>query len=239
MLAARSSRIAVLALGALCALPLASCDKKGSRGQSELANWIDSPTKGTKDGSVIKIPGLGVKLELPETLYVFKNCGEASHTPDGFNRDWIPVMVCNSSGEETFSGGEGEEGDDPFAEEEAADDSGAEAVDLTFYVTKKTRPIDERAVTWFEGQFKQAGLSVSDISYQHEYHKKAGIYAKLHVVDGSSGEPEREIIQFMFPREDVVFIARMEYPFGETRSVDADWQALLWYFDFTATAEEG
>mgnify|MGYP006921739875 CR=1 FL=1 len=40
------------------------------------------------------------------------------------------------------------------------------------------------------------------------------------------GEPTREIVQFMFPREDVVFIARMEYPFGETRSVDADWQAM-------------
>jgi hypothetical protein len=35
-----------------------------------------------------------------------------------------------------------------------------------------------------------------------------------------------------------VFIAKMEYPFGETRSVDADWQAILWYFDFVAAAEE-
>jgi hypothetical protein len=232
MLAARSSRIAVLALGALCALPLASCDKKGGRGQSELADWIDSPTKGTKDGNVIKIPALGVKLELPETLYVFKSCGEASHSPDSFNREWIPVIVCNSSSDEVFGEGDGDE----FADEDAAD-SGAEPIELTFYVTKKSRPLDERAVTWFEGQFKQAGLSVSDISYQHEYHKKAGIYAKLYVMDG--GEPSREIIQFMFPRQDVVFIARMEYPFGETRSVDADWQALLWYFDFTAAVEEG
>lgn len=234
MLAARSSRIGVIALGALCALPLAGCKNKGKRGQSELANWIDSPTKGTKDGNAIKIPGLGVKMEMPETLYVFKNCGEASHTPDSFNREWIPVVVCNSSGGDTFGDDEGEE--DEFAAEDAADE-GAEPIDLTFYVTKKTRPIDERAVTWFEGQFKQAGLEVADISYQHEYHKKAGIYAKLRVMDGA--EPTREIVQFMFPRQDVVFIARMEYPFGETRSVDADWQALLWYFDFTAAAEEG
>jgi hypothetical protein len=234
MLATRSSRIGVIALGVLCALPLVGCDKKGKRGQSELANWIDSPTKGSTDGNFIKVPGLGVKMELPETLYVFKSCGEASHTPDSSQPDWIPVIVCNSAGgnEDVFGGGE----EDEFAAEDAAE-SGAEPIELAFYVTKKTRPIDERAVTWFEGQFKQAGLDVNDISYQHEYHKKAGIYAKLRVLDG--GEPTREIVQFMFPREDVVFIARMEYPFGETRSVDADWQALLWYFDFAAVAEEG
>jgi hypothetical protein len=241
MLAARSYRLGALALGVLCALPLAGCKNKGSRGQSELANWIDSPTKGTKDGKTIKIAQLGVKFEIPETLYVFKNCGEASHTPDGsINREWIPVMVCNSSDEDVFGGGgedeEDEGGGDMFAEEDAAD-AGAEPIELTFYVTKKTRPIDERAVTWFEGQFKQAGLTVSDISYQHEYHKKAGIYAKLHV--GDEGEPEREIIQFMFPREDVVFIARMEYPFGERRSVDKDWEYIMWNFDFTAAAEAG
>jgi len=235
MLAARSSRLGVLALGVLCALPVAGCKNGGKRGQSELSNWIDSPTKGSKDGNVITIPGLGVKFERPETLYVFKNCGEASHTPDGsISRDWIPVVTCNSSDDDVFGGGEGEE-EDEFAAEDAAD-SGAEPIELTFYVTKKTRPLDERAVTWFEGQFKQAGLGVADISYQHEYHKKAGIYAKLHVMDG--GEPSREIIQFMFPRQDVVFIARMEYPFGETRSVDADWQAILWYFDFTSAEEE-
>jgi hypothetical protein len=232
MLAARSSRMVALALGVLCALPLAGCDKKGSRGQSELANWIDEPTKGNKDGNKLKIPGLGVEFEEPETLYVFKSCGEASHTPDSFNREWIPVITCNSGDE---GGGGGGELEDEFADDDAAAD-GAEPLELTFYVTKKTRPIDERAVTWFEGQFRQAGLDVGDISYQHEYHKKAGIYAKLHVMDG--GEPTREIQQFMFPREDVVFIARMEYPFGETRSVDSDWQAILWYFDFAAVAEE-
>jgi hypothetical protein len=237
MLAARSHRLAVIALGVLCALPLAGsgCGGKGKRGQSELANWIDNPTNGTKDGNIIKIAQLGVKFEVPETLYVFKSCGEASHTPDGsINREWIPVLVCNSGGDDDVFGGE--EGGDEFAADDAAE-AGAEPIDITFYVTKKTRPIDERAVTWFEAQFKQAGLSVSDISYQHEYHKKAGIYAKLHVVDG--GEPEREIIQFMFPREDVVFIARMEYPFGETRSVDQDWQYIMWNFDFAAPAAEG
>ena len=38
----------------------------------------------------------------------------------------------------------------------------------------------------------------------------------------------------MFPREDVVFIAKMDYPFGETRSVDQDWQYIMWNFDFEA-----
>lgn len=234
MLATRSFRTGALALGVLCALPLASCSKKATRGQSALAKWIDSPTNGTKDGKVIKIAQLGVKLEIPETLYVFRSCGEASHTPDSINREWIPVMVCNSSGDDTFGGGD-DENDDPFADDEAAD-AGAEPIELTFYVTKKSRPIDERAVTWFEGKFKEAGLDVADISYQHEYHKKAGIYSKLHVMNGD--EPEREIVQFMFPREDVVFIARMEYPFGETRSVDADWQYLMWNFDFMAPATD-
>lgn len=234
MLAARTSALGVLALGALCVLPLA-CKKTGSRrGQSEMAKWIDEPSSGSRTGKTIKFAQLEVKFEVPDTLYVFKNCGEASHTRDGSN-DWVPIITCGSSGEDVFD--EDNEDYDEFAADDAASD-GAEPIDLTFYVTKKTRPIDERAVTWFEGQFKQAGLDVSDISYQHEYHKKAGIYAKLHIIDGSTGEPEREIIQFMFPREDVVFIAKMEYPFGETRSVEQDWQYIMWNFDFEKPTEE-
>ncbi|MCH9688387.1 MAG: hypothetical protein K0V04_43550 [Deltaproteobacteria bacterium] len=225
------SRVGALALCALCALSL-GCKKTGPRGQSALAQWVDSPSSGSKDGDTIKIPPLQVTFEIPETLYVFKTCGEASHSPDGSNK-WIPVLTCGSTGEDVFDSEDEEES--YFADDEATE-AGAEPIDLTIYVTKKTRPIDERAVTWFEGQFKQAGLDIDEISYQHDYHKKAGIYAKLHIVDGGTGEPTREIIQFMFPREDVVFIARMEYPFGETRSVDADWQYVLWNFDFTAPA---
>ncbi|MCA9704384.1 MAG: hypothetical protein KDK70_00885 [Myxococcales bacterium] len=214
-------------------LPIA-CTKGGGRGKaSSMAKWIDEPSSGSRSGNVIKFPQLQVKFEIPETLYVFRNCGEASHTRDGSN-DWIPIVTCGSTGDDVFEEEGGEE--DYFASEEASA-AGAEPIDLTFYVTKKTRPIDERAVSWFEGQFKQAGLDVSDISYQHEYHKKAGIYAKLHVVDGN-GEPEREIVQFMFPRDDVVFIAKMEYPFGETRSVEQDWQYLMWNFDFEQPAAE-
>ncbi len=228
----RRFRLGALALGVLCAFPLA-CGKNGGggRGQSEMANWFDEPSSGSTKGNMITFSQLGVKFEIPDTLYVFKNCGEASHTRDGAN-NWIPIVTCGSTGEDVFDGGEEEE--DYFADDEAAE-AGAESIDLTFYITKKTRPIDERAVTWFEGQFKQAGLAVHEISYQHEYHKKAGIYAKLHITDGD-GQPEREIVQFMFPREDVVFIAKMEYPFGETRSVDQDWQYIMWNFDFAAPA---
>ncbi len=226
-----ATRLGALALCAFGAVSI-SCKKTGPRGESDLAKWVDSPSSGSKDGAIIKIPPLQVKFEVPETLYVFKTCGEASHSPDGANK-WIPVVTCDSTVEDVFDSEDEEE--DYFADDEAAE-AGAEPINLTVYVTKKTRPIDERAVTWFEGQFQQAGLSVDEVSYQNEYHKKAGIYAKLYIVDGSTGEPEREIVQFMFPREDVVFIARMEYPFGETRSVEADWQYILWNFDFTAPA---
>ena len=60
----------------------------------------------------------------------------------------------------------------------------------------------------------------------------SGIYAKLHVVEQGETAPTREIIRFMFPRKDVVFIAQMEYPFGETRSIDQDWKYILWNFEF-------
>ena len=130
----------------------------------------------------------------------------------------------------------GEEEDDFFESDDSYDeydDSSAEEIDLTFFVTHKTRPMDERTVTWFENQYKQQGLDVEEISYQHDYNKKEGIYFKLHIMDRETNTPTREIIQFMFPKGDVIFIARMEYPFGESRSVDTDWNKLLWGFDLT------
>ncbi len=184
--------------------------------------WINSPTSGTKTDAGIAFAQLGVDFEFPETLYVFKNCGEASHSPN--ENQWVGVISCSSEGSVS------EDDEDPFAEDEYAED-GAEPIDLTFYVAKKGRPLDERAVTWFESQYVQAGLDVDEISYQGDLQKKSGIYAKLHVMDDSTGTPTREIIQFMFPKDDVVFIAKMEYPFGETRSVDADWKYLLWNFN--------
>jgi hypothetical protein len=205
------------------------CEKK-DRDKSSASAWIDSPSNGAKNGNTITIPQLGVKFEIPDTLYVFKSCGEAAHTPDG-DHGWVPVLTCRSTNAEAFSGGEGES-EDEFASEDAEEASGVEEISVTFYVTQKTRPLDERAVSWFENQFKQAGLDVDEISYQHEFQKKAGIYAKLRVGDSESTAPSREIVQFMFPRQDVVFIARMEYPFGEKRSVDQDWKYILWNFEF-------
>lgn len=232
-----SFTVGLCAVGALCAVSMGGCKKGKNRKQSELARWVDSPTTGSKQGKKIVIPDLGVNFEIPDTLYVYKDCGEANHAPEGSD-GWIPVITCRSSagGEfEGFGAGEEEE-EDPFAEEEIADASGAELINLTVYVTKKDRPLDERAVTWFENQYKQAGFDVDEISYQSDYQKKEGIYTRLHVVDDETGTPEREIVQFFFPRGDVVFIAKTEYPFGDTRAIDKDWQYILWNFDFGAAA---
>jgi hypothetical protein len=220
------------ARGLVCALLLVSatgCPKK-ARDKSDAAAWIDNPSAGKKDGNVITIPTLGVKFEVPDTLYVFKSCGEAAHTPEG-DHGWIPVVTCRSTSGDEFGGGD-EDGGDELADDDAEEATGVEEIAVTFYVTRKTRPLDERAVSWFENQFKQAGMGVDEITYQHEFQKKSGIYAKLHVLDGDGGAPQREIVQFMFPRQDVVFIARMEYPFGEKRSVDQDWKYILWNFEF-------
>jgi hypothetical protein len=234
------SRFAVFVLGTLCATGLTAC-KNGAKGRSSLAEWVDEPTTAQKEGNILKFPDLQVQFEVPETLYVYRDCGEASHTPDASTK-WIPVITCRSGGSADYQFGEGggdeEEEEDPFAEEEAEEASGAESIDLTVFVTHKTRPIDERSVTWFENKYKQAGLAIQELSFQSEYQKKEGIYAKLHVVEGEGGTPTREIVQFMFPRYDVVFIARMEYPFGETRSVEKDWQYILWNFDWIKASEE-
>ncbi len=219
-----------LLLGLATAVSLPGCKREG-RDKSTASEWIDHPSSGTKSGNTITIAPLGVKFQVPETLYVYKSCGEAAHSPEG-DHGWIPVITCRSTNADAFGGGGDEEGsEDPFASEDAEEASGVDEIAITFYVTHKTRPLDERSVTWFESQYKQAGLVVDEISYQHDFQKKSGIYAKLHVGDEGSGAPHTEIVQFMFPRNDVVFIARMEYPFGEKRSVDQDWKYILWNFE--------
>ncbi len=191
---------------------LVACGPK--KNDAAIGRWLDEPAPGSTQDNVIEVHGLGLKLEIPDTLYVFKECEEAEHHA---NKDgWIPVLACHTRGAAPS--------EDPYFDEP----SDPEALTLTVYATKKTRPLDERAVAWFENQYKQAGLSASEVSYQHDYQKKPGIYAKLHVMNADTNTPEREIIQFMFVRHDVVFIARMDYPFGETRSVDADWRYILW-----------
>jgi len=216
-----------LFLGAVTvAVPL-GC-KNNKRNESPAAAWLHSPKAGVSHDSIVEFPDLGVKFETPDTLYVFKDCGEAGHSPEGEHK-WVPVVICRSG-----QGGSGsdEDEEDPYAASELEEESGVESIALTIYATEKSRPLDERAVSWFENQYKQAGLIVDEISFQHSYQKKSGIYAKLHVVEEGAPAPSREIVQFMFPRGDAVFIARMEYPFGETRSVEQDWKYILWNFDF-------
>ena len=220
-----SSRIASLALAAAVAAPLAlatgACGKKGSH--ESATGWLDNPTEATKIGDTkLYWEPLGLLFETPDTLYVFKECGELGHKAEGEN-GWIPILACSSV-------------TDPDASE--FDEGQPEQISIKFYATKKTRPLDERTVTWFENQYKQAGFRVDDISYQHSFQNKAGIYAKLQVVDKSSGLPTREILQFMFPRRDVVFIARVEYPFGDSRSIETDWKYILWNFELDPTPED-
>ena len=235
MATTKLSRIGVIALGVASAMSAAACNKEGG-GKSPAAAWVDSPTPGSKAENKIQFSQLGVSFEIPDTLYVFKNCGEASHSPEG-SQKWVPVITCRSGAADIDPADALEEDgsweDDTYDE---FDESQAEPIDLTFYVTHKSRPLDERAVTWFESQYKQAGLDVSEISYQGDYNKKKGIYAKLHVMDDDTGAPKREIVQFMFPENGVVFIAKMEYPYGESRSVDQDWQYILWNFDLNVAA---
>ena len=158
------SKLALVLLGTLGVVGFTAC-KNGGKGKSSLAEWVDEPSTAQKSGNTFKFPDLQVQFELPETLYVFKDCGEASHTPDGATK-WVPVITCRSGGSAEYEFGQGseEEEEDPFAEEEAEEASGAESIDLTVFVTHKTRPIDERSVTWFENKYKQAGLDIQELT---------------------------------------------------------------------------
>jgi len=218
-----------------CVLASAGC-KGGRGGKSELAHWVDEPSNGTTAGNTIKIPELGVVFTVPDTRYVFRSCSEASHTPQGSER-WVPVITCTSTAGSVFGSGEGAEegGGDSLGSEEDTASSGQEIINTTIFATHKSRPLDERSVSWMENQYQQAGLKVEELSYQADFQKKSGIYAKLHVMDG--GTPTREILQFMFPREDIVFIARTEYPFGDSRAIEQDWSYIVWNFDYYVPAE--
>ncbi|HFE45314.1 MAG TPA: hypothetical protein ENJ18_07435 [Nannocystis exedens] len=208
------------------ALVFSGCgDKGGYKGGKKSAayEWLESPKSGSKDGNFLKIPTLGAQLEIPETLYVFKECSETSHSPEGDNQ-WVPIFRC-----ETVGGSSDSDSDDEFAEPSSNDN---EDLAMTFYLTKKTRPLDERSVAYFENDLRGKGYSVDEVAFNDSYHDKKGIYFKYQEVN-SDGDAIREIVEFMFPFKDVVFIAHMDYPFGETRSVNADWSAIMWYFKFT------
>jgi hypothetical protein len=209
-----------LVLSAAVALPMAGCgDKSGYRGgkKSKARQWLDDPSSGEKSESFIKFPQLDLTFEIPDTLYVFKNCDEVGHSPEGEEK-WVPILSCASAGATA----------DPDGVGDAASDS--DAIALTFYLAPKGRPIDERAVAYYNNAYKEAGLKVEELAFNDDYFYKTGIYAKLQVMDESGTNAIREIQQFMWPVQDVVFIARMEYPYGDSRAIQQDWKAIMPYF---------
>lgn len=227
----RFSRFA-LATFLTCAMGAAACAGGGGGGggkKSTRARWVDKPQQGSTKGKITKIPGLGLTFEQPEVLYVYKECGEAAHSPESSDNDWVPVIRCNS-----VFGESGEEEDSWDSEDDGLGEE--ESVALTIYVAHKDAIINERAVETFRAKFQNAGFKVDEITYHEEYMakpKRRGIEAKIQIIDTSSGYPSREILRFMFPREDVIFIAQIDYPFGDDRSgMMSDWQRILWNFQF-------
>lgn len=209
-----------LAVAAGSVMTSTGCGGSSARrkGKSEARKWIDNPTSGKREGSFIKIPQIGLEFEIPDTLYVFKNCEEASHTASSSpEKNWVAVVSCSSTGTTSSD------------EDLGASSDESEMIALNFYLAPKERPVDERAVAYYRNQYQQAGLNVEELAFNDDYFDKTGIFAKLQVVD-ESGNALREIQQFMFPYGDVLYIARTEYPFGDTRAIQQDWKSIMPYF---------
>ena len=209
-----------------CAVLVGGCagSSKGDKATSPRAQWVDSPTSGSQAGDVISIPGLAVKFHVPDTLYVFQSCSEASHSPAGPDGKWIPVVECSPGG----GGSASEESEEDSWSE---DESGGEASfssPIRIYVAKKDMVINERAVETFRTKYKHEGWTVDDIGYISNYQNKdgrTGIEMRVHQSEGE------EILRFIFPVDDVMFIVQVEYPQGADRSGMAqDWQRIVWCF---------
>ena len=100
---------------------------------------------------------------------------------------------------------------------------------LRFYdLIQKINNSDQREVARL---YAIEGYEVRELSFNDDYHDKRGIYTELLAPgDEDAGTGQTEIVQFMFTRPwstDVVYVARMEYPFGDTRSTIADTRAAL------------
>jgi hypothetical protein len=225
--------ILLIALMATAGLSSTACKKDGStKKKSDRARWVNKPTTGTteKDGKIIKIPGLGITFYTPDVLYVYKNCVEATHTPEGPDDKWIPVIRCSSPFEDSSDDDDWESEDD-----EDSDDGGSRV--LTIFVTDKSDMIiNERSTASYQLQYEQAGFEVGSLNYFDEYLSKPGrrgIEVVAHTVDSDSGYPDQEIRRFMFPQDDVVFIAHVDYPYGQDRSgINSDWERILWNLQF-------
>ncbi len=240
MFKSKFSRIALsLVLATTASVSLTACKKdSGARkGKSERLRWIDKPTNGTAEdgGKLLKLPGVGVEFYVPDVLYVYRKCEEPAHAAEGPDKKWIPVIRCSV---DTSRGKEGDEPESDWDSEESDDEGGGGgAVDMTIFITDKSDMIiNERSVESYKLQYQNAGFKVVDIGYHDEYLAKPGrrgIEVIVQTIDSETGYPDREIRRFMFPKDDVVFIAHVDYPFGEDRSgIDSDWQRILWGFQF-------
>ena len=174
--------------------------------------WINAPQPGSQVEDTIKIPGAAVSFEVPDTLYVFKECQEASHAPEGPDGDWIPLVRCART---------------------EADADGGEPVALTFYLAVKDVLINERSVATLENQLTAQGLRVEEAAYYDEYLSKPGrrgILVEYQTLD-DDGFPVQEVRRFMFPKDDVIFVVQTEFPFSSDRSgINRDWQRINWSF---------
>lgn len=214
--------ITTILIASAAALGCASSGGASSGPKSPRAQWVDSPSSGQSADKQVKIPALAVSFEIPDVLYVFRDCGEASHSPSGPDNDWIPVISCEGSG--------GSGNSDDF------DDEGGSGSDrhLTIYVAHKKQAINERTVETMRADFERAGVKVSEIAYHENYvdkENRRGIEAKLQHFGGDSNYPTSETLRFTFAADDVVFIAETEYPFGtDVSGIVSDWQRILWSF---------
>jgi hypothetical protein len=222
--------ILLTALMATAGLSMTACKKdgSGSKKKSERARWLNKPTTGTteKDGKIIKIPGIDITFYTPDVLYVYKNCVEASHSPEGPDAKWVPLVRCSSP----------ESSSDSDYDSDDEDDGGSRV--LTIFVTDKSDMIiNERSTASYKLQYEQAGFQVDSLNYFDEYLSKPGrrgIEVIAHTIDSDTGYPDQEIRRFMFPKDDVVFIAHVDYPYGQDRSgINSDWERILWNLQFT------
>jgi hypothetical protein len=227
----------LLSAVATTGLSLTACKKDGgsSKGKSDRLKWVNRPTSGTAEdnGKLIKIPGLAVDFYVPDVLYVYKDCKEAGHSPEGPDKEWIPVIRCQSV-DAGASESESEDEWDSESEDEAEEDVSRV---LTIYAAEKGDTlISERSTASHQLQYEQAGFVVDSLNYFDEYMAKPGrrgIEVVAHTVDKSTGYPIREIRRFMFPKDDVMFIIHVDYEYGADRSgINSDWERIVWSFQY-------
>lgn len=222
-----------------CALGAAACagQEGGQRSKSPRAQWVDNPTTGTTDQGKIVFSDLAVSFEVPDTLYVYRSCAEADHSPAGPDGKWVPIIQC-SAGNPSAGGGESEsEGFDEFGSDDELDEFDREDQGVlppfTIYAAHKDMVINERTVETMRTRFEREGWIVDEIGYHSAYQDKpnrTGIELRVHT-PSSQGEAGNETWRFMFPTGDVLFIAEVNYPGGTDRSgINQDWARLLWNF---------